>query len=98
MARPLFSSTMEKATGVLILQKHPKKRVIPVALLLFATFSYSLTYLLWSPSSLHTEIVPRNAATIVAQCQALQLTPGPPDNFHSRKQSDRFVQGTKPTI
>ncbi|KAJ7931230.1 carbohydrate esterase family 9 protein [Mycena leptocephala] len=30
------------------------------------------------------------------QCTA--LGPGPPDNFHSRTESDRFVKGTKPTI
>ncbi|KAJ7098290.1 carbohydrate esterase family 9 protein [Mycena epipterygia] len=80
--------------------KHAKRRVktLHVALVVLAVFSYSLTYLLWSDS--HTELtqVPINAETIVAQCNALHLTPGPPDDFHARTQSDRFVEGTKPTL
>ncbi|KAJ7743725.1 hypothetical protein DFH07DRAFT_979515 [Mycena maculata] len=29
---------------------------------------------------------------------ALHLTPGPPDDFYARTQSDRFVEGTKATL
>ncbi|KAJ7054501.1 composite domain of metallo-dependent hydrolase [Mycena amicta] len=31
-------------------------------------------------------------------CKALDLTPGPPDDFYSRKQSDRYEAGTKATL
>jgi hypothetical protein len=90
--------TMEKASGYTAPSLKSKKRVKPIqfALLLLAVFSYSLTYLLWSDT--RTETLPINAAAIVAQCRALYLTPGPPDNFHSRTESDRFQEGTKPTL
>ncbi|KAJ7322929.1 carbohydrate esterase family 9 protein [Mycena albidolilacea] len=89
---------MEKATGSLTPSLKSKKRVKPIqfTLLLLAVFSYSLTYLLWSDT--HTETLPINAAAIVAQCRALHLTPGPPEDFGSRTESDRFQDGTKPTL
>lgn len=80
-------------------QKYARKRAktIQMALvLLLAAFSYSLTYLLWSNTRIQT--IPINAQAIIAQCSALHLTPGPPDDFYSRTQSDRFVEGTKPTL
>lgn len=81
---------------------HAKRRVKPpqLALVLLAAFSvsYSLTnYLLW-PKSSYSETIPVHAQAVLAQCSALSLTPGPPDNFHSRTKSDRFVEGTKPTL
>ncbi|KAF8974242.1 carbohydrate esterase family 9 protein [Flammula alnicola] len=42
--------------------------------------------------------VPINAAQIVQKCQALNVLPGPPNNFHQRTQSDRHVSGTPPTL
>ncbi|KAJ6572076.1 carbohydrate esterase family 9 protein [Mycena capillaripes] len=89
---------MHKAAGSPGVPRHAKKRVksLQLAFILLAAFSYSLTYLLWPRS--HSETVPINAQAIVAQCEALHLTPGPPDNFHSRTQSDRFEKGTKPTL
>ncbi|KAJ7322932.1 carbohydrate esterase family 9 protein [Mycena albidolilacea] len=89
---------MEKASGYPAPNLKSKKRVKPIqfALLLLAVFSYSLTYLLWSDT--RTETLPINSAAIVAQCRALHLTPGPPDNFYSRTESDRFQKGTKPTL
>jgi hypothetical protein len=79
-------------------QQKSRKRVktIQLTLLLFAVLSYSLTYLLWTNS--RTETLPINAEAIVAQCRALHLTPGPPDDFQSRTQSDRFEEGTRPTL
>ncbi|KAF7348547.1 Carbohydrate esterase family 9 protein [Mycena venus] len=92
---------MDKEAGYPSVQKHAKRRVKPLqlAIVFLATFSvsYSLAnYLLW-PNS-HSEAIPINAQAVLAQCRALHLTPGPPDNFRSRTQSDRFVQGTKPTV
>ncbi|KAJ7089245.1 carbohydrate esterase family 9 protein [Mycena belliarum] len=71
-------------------------RTLQLALVFLAASSYALTYLLWPTS--HTTALPLNVEHIVAQCSALHLTPGPPDNFHDRSQSDRFAQGTKPTL
>ncbi|KAJ7154783.1 carbohydrate esterase family 9 protein [Mycena filopes] len=78
--------------------KHAKKRVksLQAGLLFLAVCSYSLTYMLWPDS--RTETLPINAETIIAQCSALHLTPGPPDDFQARRQSDRFEEGTRPTL
>ncbi|KAJ4483355.1 carbohydrate esterase family 9 protein [Lentinula aciculospora] len=35
---------------------------------------------------------------ILKHCRSLKQAPGPPPNFHKRKQSDRFASGTKPTL
>ncbi|KAJ7098293.1 carbohydrate esterase family 9 protein [Mycena epipterygia] len=77
-------------------QGRKRVKTLQLALLSLAALSYSLTYLLWPTS--HVETLPINAETIIAQCTALHLTPGPPDDFHARTQSDRFVEGTKPTL
>ncbi|KAH9930391.1 carbohydrate esterase family 9 protein [Amylocystis lapponica] len=42
--------------------------------------------------------LPAHAAAAVSRCRSLHLTPGPSPYFHDRKQSDRFVPGTKPTL
>ncbi|PPQ79032.1 hypothetical protein CVT25_002341 [Psilocybe cyanescens] len=42
--------------------------------------------------------VPINAAQIVQKCQSLHDLPGPPDGFHQREHSDRYVSGTPPTL
>ncbi|KAJ7116412.1 carbohydrate esterase family 9 protein [Mycena epipterygia] len=42
--------------------------------------------------------VPHTASSIVSRCRALQLEAGPPDNFHDRTESDRFVPGTRPHL
>ncbi|KAJ7512479.1 carbohydrate esterase family 9 protein [Mycena galericulata] len=88
---------MEKGTGRTSQSSGKRVKTIQVALVLLAAFSYSLTYLLW-PSNSHAEHLPLNVAAILAQCSALHLTPGPPDDFYSRTQSDRFVEGTPPTL
>ncbi|KAJ7669345.1 carbohydrate esterase family 9 protein [Mycena polygramma] len=89
---------MDKTPGYPAVQRNAKKRVrsLQLALVLLAAFSYSLTYLLWPKS--HSENLPINAQAILAQCGALHLIPGPPDNFHARTQSDRFEKGTKATV
>ncbi|KAG6845918.1 hypothetical protein H0H87_000724 [Tephrocybe sp. NHM501043] len=42
--------------------------------------------------------LPINAAEILQKCSLLNAEPGPPADFHSRTQSDRFQQGTPPTL
>ena len=37
-------------------------------------------------------------AAAISRCKALREKPGPSPHFHDRKQSDRFVPGTKPTL
>ncbi|KAJ7089249.1 carbohydrate esterase family 9 protein [Mycena belliarum] len=76
-----------------------KKRIwaLQFVVVLLAASSYALTYLLW-PASPSAETLPINAESVIAQCIALQMAPGPPDSFNARTQSDRFVEGTKPTL
>ncbi|KAJ7678489.1 hypothetical protein B0H17DRAFT_1206732 [Mycena rosella] len=67
--------------------------------ILGAVLLLSLLYLyrplqLW-PSSVH---VPAHASAAVSRCRALQMQPGPPDDFHERTESDRFVPGTSPHL
>jgi hypothetical protein len=42
--------------------------------------------------------LPLHAQESLAKCRSLHVTPGPPDDFHQRKVSDRFVPGTKPVL
>lgn len=42
--------------------------------------------------------VPMNAQQIIQQCHSLYTLPGPPKNFNSRSESDRFQRGTKPIL
>ncbi|GLB37488.1 putative carbohydrate esterase family 9 protein [Lyophyllum shimeji] len=42
--------------------------------------------------------LPINAAEILRKCSLLDAQPGPPPDFHLRTQSDRFQEGTPPTL
>ncbi|TDL21725.1 carbohydrate esterase family 9 protein [Rickenella mellea] len=42
--------------------------------------------------------IPLHAEHTIARCENLKLKPGPPPTFNERKQSDRFVPGTRPTL
>ncbi|CCM03596.1 uncharacterized protein FIBRA_05734 [Fibroporia radiculosa] len=41
---------------------------------------------------------PPHVAAALARCRSLSLPAGPAPNFHHRKESDRFVPGTKPHL
>ncbi|TFK44771.1 hypothetical protein BDQ12DRAFT_673545 [Crucibulum laeve] len=41
---------------------------------------------------------PVHAAAIISRCRQLSLETGPPSDFHTRSQSDRFVPGAKPVL
>ncbi|OAX43328.1 composite domain of metallo-dependent hydrolase [Rhizopogon vinicolor AM-OR11-026] len=42
--------------------------------------------------------LPFHAEQTLQKCQMLHARPGPPNNFHERAQSDRFVKGTRATL
>lgn len=42
--------------------------------------------------------IPLHASEILDKCRLLNVKPGPPSDFYQRVASDRFVQGTKPTL
>ncbi|KAF5371159.1 hypothetical protein D9758_004121 [Tetrapyrgos nigripes] len=57
---------------------------------------------IWTGERNGTEIVTRaipvDAARILDKCANLDTLPGPPPDFYSRKESDRFEPGTKPVL
>ncbi|TFK48234.1 composite domain of metallo-dependent hydrolase [Heliocybe sulcata] len=67
-----------------------KTRLLPfLTLALLALAVLPLTLFPFSSVSL-TSPLPPHASSILAKCQALQLTPGPDDSFYKRKHSDRW--------
>ncbi|KAJ3788928.1 hypothetical protein GGU10DRAFT_409044 [Lentinula aff. detonsa] len=42
--------------------------------------------------------VPIDADQIIQKCANLDVIPGPPSDFYARKESDRYVPGTEPTL
>lgn len=58
----------------------------------------STTNLFFAQRSMRTVEVPANAQQILDKCALLDVKPGPPPGFNLRKQSDRFVPGTPPTL
>ncbi|KAK7470199.1 hypothetical protein VKT23_001637 [Stygiomarasmius scandens] len=42
--------------------------------------------------------IPINANEILDKCRNLNVVPGPPRDFYSRSESDRFERGTKPVL
>lgn len=70
------------------------------ALLCLAAVSgvYFYTVLQGLSQAHRTETLPLDAQTVLDQCRSLQLQPGPPADFHSRTQSDRFQPGTGPVL
>lgn len=45
-----------------------------------------------------TSRLPLHAQQILNKCSTLDAKPAPPPDFYERRQSDRFVHGTKPTL
>lgn len=72
-------------------------RALLAALLVFVVIHNAISYL-WSSLSTKSTNVPLNAEEILDKCRLLDVKPGPPPDFDLRKQSDRFVEGTKATI
>lgn len=90
---------MEKA------QPHPLRRATTratvvralAATILFTLAAITSFGITTQRTSAHTT-VPINAAQIVQQCQALNVLPSAPKDFHLRGESDRYVPGTAPTL
>ncbi|KAI0692573.1 hypothetical protein BC835DRAFT_1416500 [Cytidiella melzeri] len=85
--------------------RHLARRIPVVLLALCATVAtvtvYACNFYLVSfsrdaPDRLHH--VPSNAQQILQQCAALRATPGPDPDFRLRTRSDRFEEGTRPTL
>ena len=71
------------------------KSLLAAVLLTFTSLAILNAYLSnWQP----LDNVPFDAAEIIGKCNALGALPAPPRNFHNRSHSDRFVDGTPPTL
>ncbi len=66
---------------------------ISVCFLLFAS---QALWLHWAKDK--TTQIPLHAVETLQKCKLLDVPPGPPPDFHSRIDSDRFVPGTKATL
>jgi hypothetical protein len=63
--------------------------------LLFGSFSVPDAYV---SSWQNLDKVPFDAAEIIDKCNALHVLPAPPSDFYQRSHSDRFQDGTPPTL
>ena len=84
---------MDKSVPVVNRQRG--KSLLAAVLLTFASLAVLNTNF---SDSQDLDNVPFDATEIIEKCHALTALPAPPSNFHQRPYSDRFVQGTHPTL
>ncbi|KAG6832611.1 hypothetical protein H0H92_014447 [Tricholoma furcatifolium] len=80
---------------------HKRRRSLlqsPLFALVSAALTLGLLNVKFNWQSSTTANVPINAAEILQKCSLLNAEPGPPVDFYSRTQSDRFQEGTPPTL
>ncbi|KAI0777456.1 carbohydrate esterase family 9 protein [Trametes elegans] len=73
-------------------------RVFVAAALSLAVVQYVRVYTDLASSFPWSVEVPLRAQEYLDKCQLLGVKPGPPEDFNTRTQSDRFVPGTKATL
>lgn len=70
-----------------------------LALFVITGFSFAIYRISGEQYGAHRTVkLPINSADIVQKCRNLNVKPGPPTDFHLRSESDRFVNGTPPTL
>ncbi|KAJ3809317.1 carbohydrate esterase family 9 protein [Lentinula aff. lateritia] len=72
------------------------RTVLALSLLIVCVYTGVFTRTLDAKSSFAK--VPINAPQIIQKCSTLNVLPGPPSDFSSRNESDRYVPGTNPTL
>ncbi|RPD56489.1 composite domain of metallo-dependent hydrolase [Lentinus tigrinus ALCF2SS1-7] len=78
-------------------QSSRRLRIVLTVVLSLVAFQYlPLSSVLSSTSG--SVQVPLRAPEWLAKCELLNAKPGPPPDFNTRTQSDRFALGTKPTL
>ncbi|KAF8207137.1 carbohydrate esterase family 9 protein [Mycena galopus ATCC 62051] len=65
-----------------------------------AVLIVALLYVYHGPSSFWPSATVHSPAQVaaIARCRALEMLPGPPDDFHDRSESDRFVPQSRPHL
>jgi hypothetical protein len=89
---PLLSITLTRRA------KTRQKLSLAIFALSFIALFYLPFYWTLYSSPTATTRLPINAGDILSRCTSIKSSPGPPPDFYSRTQSDRFQQGTKPTL
>jgi hypothetical protein len=85
---------MDKSVALVVYSKKGKSFLAAVLL----TFTFLAVLNAYISDWQNLDNVPVDAAEIIDKCNALKILPAPPSNFHQRLYSDRFVQGTPPTL
>ncbi|PSR73697.1 hypothetical protein PHLCEN_2v10616 [Hermanssonia centrifuga] len=97
-----MESRTKARVNVLLTSRAPQRPFLLALCVVVATLTiYACNIFLTSSSrGANTRIhrVPRNAQRILQQCAALKAIPGPQADFYLRELSDRFEEGTKPTL
>lgn len=80
-------------------QRHKPKALLGLLALCLVSLNYTFYWHGYSNNAWSTsQTVPLDAQQILMRCAALKARPGPPSNFLERSISDRFEEGTPPTI
>ena len=101
-----FPDTRMSGTRLLNYQRTSIQTLVTVLLVIGATFAFFAT--LFTRISNPTVLYPRSSQNpptynyskpvILSHCAALKISPSPPQDFHSREESDRFELGTNATL
>ena len=89
------TSAAERVGGLITAQNHVFKYLALAAGLYLSTVVVTSSFSHHN-SSKSPHVPSPHADEILAMCQQLHQTPGPPEDFLSRKESDRYVPGTLP--
>ncbi|KAJ3740867.1 hypothetical protein DFH05DRAFT_1528666 [Lentinula detonsa] len=94
---------MEKALIMPHIQERLSRRsslkiALSLGLLIVCGYGGLLTAFQASTAKYAFAKVPIDADQIIQKCANLDVIPGPPSDFYARKESDRYVPGTKPTL
>ena len=101
-----FPDARMSGTRLLNYQRTSLQAFIIVLLIIGTAFAFFATLftetsnpgVLYSRSSQNSPTYNYSKLAILSQCAALKITPSPPQNFHSREESDRFEPGTNATL
>jgi hypothetical protein len=75
--------------------RHNAKAILILAGSLFLTATIYIRQQSGRATVVHRR--PLHAEELLDTCASLKIIPGPPEDFNSRSESDRFVPGTVPT-
>lgn len=99
-----FPDTRMPGTRLLIHQR-PSLQTFAIVLLVIGTAFFATVFtetsnprVLYPRSSQNPPTYNYSTPVILSHCAALKITPSPPQDFHSREESDRFEPGTNATL